>query len=388
MPVFKLCLKIFKKKLPVMMIYVGLFLGISLLIASATRTEREKGFVQSKTNIAIINYDQTPLVTGLINSLEEIANIVPLEDESSALQDALYFRKVTYILRIPEDFTEKFLKGDEVWIEKTSIPNSVDAVYVDLQVNQYLRIAELYKTQSHIDRTTIADDIKKDMEIETKVNFNGGEEVKQDQSYAMYYYNYLAYSLFSVLILGISTIILVFNNQDLRRRNACAPITAGSSSFQFILANGVFAVICWAIMVGFCILFDYKNSNTTNTLLFLINSFVFTLCAVSISFLVGNLVKNQEGISALTNVIALGPSFISGVFVPQEFLGENVLMIASFTPTYWYVKANNTIANLNSLDMASLRETMGYTGVVLGFAIAFLSLALVVGKKKQLSQET
>ncbi|MCF8020250.1 ABC transporter permease [Petrocella atlantisensis] len=387
MPVFKLCLKIFKKKLPVMMIYVGLFLGISLLIASATRTEREKGFVQSKTNIAIINYDQTPLVTGLINSLEEIANIVPLEDASSALQDALYFRKVTYILRIPEDFTEKFLKGDEVWIEKTSIPNSVDAVYVDLQVNQYLRIAELYKSQSHIDHATIADYIKKDMEIETKVNFNGGEEVKQDQSYAMYYYNYLAYSLFSILILGISTIMLVFNNQDLRRRNACSPVTAGSSSFQFVLANGVFAVICWAIMVGFCILFDYKNSNTTNTLLFLINSFVFTLCAVSISFLVGNLVKNQEGISALTNVIALGPSFISGVFVPQEFLGENVLKIASFTPTYWYVKANSTIANLNSFDLASLRETMGYTGVVLGFAIAFLSLALVVGKKKQLSQE-
>ncbi|MDF1617149.1 ABC transporter permease [Petrocella sp. FN5] len=387
MPVFRLCLKIFKKKLPVMMIYVGLFLVISLLIASATRTEREKGFVQSKTNIAVINYDASPLVTGLIDGLKEIANIVPLEDDSSALQDALYFRKVTYILRIPEDFTDKFLKGEEVWIEKTSVPNSVDAVYVDLKVNQYLRIAQLYNSKSSIDSSKIVSHIHKDMEMETKVNLNGGEELKQDQSYAMYYYNYLAYSLFSVLILGISTIILVFNNQDLRRRNACSPIPAGSSNFQFILANGIFAVICWAIMVGFCIVFDYKNSNTTNTLLFLINSFVFTLCAVSISFLVGNLVKNQESISALTNVIALGPSFISGVFVPQEFLGEEVLKIASFTPTYWYVKANNTIANLNSFDMASLRETMGYTGIVLGFAIAFLSLALVVGKKKQLSHE-
>ncbi|PKM67652.1 MAG: ABC transporter permease [Firmicutes bacterium HGW-Firmicutes-2] len=387
MPVFKLCLKIFIKKLPIIMIYVSLFLVISLLIAGATKTDREKGFVQTKTNIAIINYDQSPLVTGLINGLKEIAHIVPLEDEPSTLQDALYYRKVTYILRIPEDFTEKFLAGDEVWIEKTGIPNSIDAIYVDLQVNQYLRIAGLYKSQSHIDSAMIAQHIQKDMENETKVNFSGGEEVQQDQSYAMFYYNYLAYSLFSVLILGISTIILVFKNQDLRRRNACSPISAGSSNFQFILANGVYAVICWAIMVGFCILFDYKNSNTPNTLLFLLNSFVFTLCAVSISFLVGNLVKNQDGISALTNVIALGPSFISGVFVPQEFIGENVLKIASFTPTYWYVKANNTIANLNSFDMDSLRETMGYTGVVLGFAIAFLALALVVGKKKQLSQE-
>ena len=387
MPVFRLCLKIFKMKLPVMMIYIGLFLAISLLIAGATKSDREKGFVQSKTNIAVINYDQSPLVAGLIHGLEEIATIVPLEDEPSALQDALYYRKVTYILRIPEGFTNKFLKGDEVWIEKTSIPNSVDAVYVDLQVNQYLRIAELYRSQSNMDSTEIALNIQKDMEIETNVNLNGGEDVKQDQSYAMYYYNYLAYSLFSILILGISTIILVFNNQDLRRRNACSPIPAGSSNFQFILANGVFAVICWAIMVGFCIIFDYKNSNTPNTLLFLINSFVFTLCAVSISFLVGNLVKNQDGVSALTNVLALGPSFISGVFVPQEFLGENVLKIASFTPTYWYVKANNTIATLNSFDLASLRETMGYTGVVLGFAVAFLSLALVIGKKKQLGQE-
>jgi hypothetical protein len=37
--------------------------------------------------------------------------------------------------------------------------------------------------------------------------------------------------------------------------------------------------------------------------------------------------------------------------------------------------------------MASIRETIGYTGIVLGFAVAFLALALVIGKKKQLSQE-
>ena len=40
-----------------------------------------------------------------------------------------------------------------------------------------------------------------------------------------YYFNYLAYALLAVLILGISSIMMVFNNQDIKRRNSCAPVS-------------------------------------------------------------------------------------------------------------------------------------------------------------------
>lgn len=227
--------------------------------------------------------------------------------------------------------------------------------------------------------------MKADMESNTPVAMKADARPNTDNGFSANYFNYLAYALSSVLVLGISAIMLVFNDRDLSRRNFCSPQGAGKINFQFILANLVFTAVCWSVMVGFCFLFDHRNMMTRNTVYLVLNSFVFTLSMSSISFLIGNLLKNRGAISAVCNVVTLGPCFISGVFVPQEFLNSTVLKIASFTPTYWYVKANNQISSLASFSFSSLSET--YTAMLIeaGFAVAFFAVSMVVGKKKRMS---
>lgn len=388
MPVFKLCLHIYKKNLKTMMIYFIIFLGLAFLFVGATQSNDQKGFNQTKANIAFISKDNSPLVEGLRDSLEQIATIIDVSDEKSAIQDALYFREVSYVLRVPADYTNKFMAGEKVLLEKTTLPNSVDAIYINLQVDQYLKLAKVYMTSTDIDVETLANYVSEDMKIATDVEMLQTSGSSLDQSYSMYYFNFMAYSLFSVLILGISTVLLVFNGLDVRRRNSCSPIKASHMNIQFLLANITFSIVCWAVYITFCILINFKNIQSANMLLFMLNSFVFTICAASISFLIGTLVKNREAISALANVVALGSSFISGVFVPQAILSDSVLKIASFTPTYWFVRANNLIASMTKITEIHLADLFGYIGVELGFAIAFIALALVVGKQKQLSAES
>jgi ABC-2 type transport system permease protein len=124
---------------------------------------------------------------------------------------------------------------------------------------------------------------------------------------------------------------------------------------------------------------------TLRGLLFLLNSLVFTMAALSVSFLLGNVIKSKNAMSAASNVVSLGTCFISGVFVPQALLGKQVLKIASFTPNYWYVKTNNTIANLASFNMENLRPVFSNMLIVIGFAAAVLSVTLVVIKQKRMS---
>lgn len=388
MPVFKLCLKIYKKHMKEMMIYFIIFIALSLIFTVGTQSISEKGFSQTKTNIAFISEDVSPLIDGLRESLEQVANIVDLPDEKSALQDALYFREVSYILRVPADYTEKLMAGEQVLLEKTTVPNSVDAIYINLQIEQYLRLVKLYMTSTDIDIERLVQHVQEDLEINTQVDMLQTTDKGQDQSYARYYFNFMAYSLFSILILGISTILLVFNDKDVRQRNSCAPIKASSRNLQFLLANLTFATFSWALYVTFCILVNYKNMQSINIVLFLFNSYVFTLCATSISFFIGTLVKNEDVISALANVVALGTGFISGVFVEQTLLSASVLKVASFTPTYWYIKGNDLIASMTKITKSNMSELLGYIGVVLGFTVAFVALALVVGKQKQLSSES
>jgi len=385
MPVFKLCMKIIKKNLPSMLVYICVFLAILILFATNTTKKPITGFTTEKCKIAFLAEESSPLLDGFKKELAKNAEFVNIEDNTEKLQDALYFRNVEYIIRIPKGFTDSFMKGQNVQIEKTIVPSSASAAFMDMSVNQYFNTARLYvKNMNGITQTQLADHVNQDMDHNTTVQMKSSSQTTS-YNFARNYFNYLAYVLFAVLILGISAIMMVFNNQDLQRRNFCSPIRAGSINMQFMLANFVFSFACWLVMVAFYFVFDEANFYCANTLYLLLNSFVFTFCGACISYLIGNLLKSREAISAVCNVVTLGPCFISGVFVPQELLGDTVLRIASFTPTYWFVKANAQITSLTNFDSASLSSIFSYMLIEFSFGIAFFILSLVVGKRKRMA---
>jgi len=385
MPVFKLCMKIIKKNLPSMMIYVVVFLGISIIFAANASKSEATSFASQKASVAFISEENSTLIDGFKQELSKNAVYVNIPDETEKLQDDLYFRNVTCIIRIPKGFTQAFMRGENVQIQKTVVPNSVSNAYIDISINQYLNDARLYvRNIKGITQEELVEHLKTDLTVNTPVDLKNAQ-VSTNTDFTMNYFNYLAYALFSVLILGISAIMLVFNNKDLSRRNFCSPVSAGRMNLQFILANFAFTISCWVIMVGVGTLMGIRNGLSRNFAYFLLNSIVFTLCVSSISFLIGNLLKNRNAISAVCNVVTLGPCFISGVFVPQEFLSDNVLKIASFTPTYWYVKANIQIASLTNLNISNFRQIAYCLLIEFGFALAFFAVSLAVGKKKRMS---
>jgi len=385
MPVFKLYMKVIKKNLPSMMIYVVVFLGMAMLFAANSSKSQPKSFSPQKTNVAFISEESSPLIDGFKQELSKNANYVNIPDETEKLQDALFFRNVTLIIRIPNGFTKSFMSGGDVQIQKTVVPNSVSNAYVDISINQYLNAARLYvKNIKGITQEDLVARLKTDLAVDTPVSLQN-MQADTENDFTKNYFNYLSYALFSVLILGISVIMLTFNEKDLSRRNFCSPVSASRVNLQFILANLVFTFSCWVIMVGVGIIIGMGNSLNGNLAFFLLNSIIFTLCASSVSFLIGNLLKNRRAISAVCNVVTLGPCFISGVFVPQELLSDTVLKIASFTPTYWYVKANNQIASMTNISTSNLQQIFYYFLIEFGFALAFFAVSLAIGKKKRMS---
>lgn len=151
MPVFKLCMKIVRKNMPSMMIYIVIFLGIAILVSKANApAPQDGGFSQTKTTVAFYSEEDTPLVQGLKKELAKTCNFTEIPNETEKLQDALFFRNVDYILRIPKGFTDRFLRGETPKLAKTIVPDSVSARYTDLAVSQYLNTARLYVNLSLI----------------------------------------------------------------------------------------------------------------------------------------------------------------------------------------------------------------------------------------------
>lgn len=387
MQVFKAFFKIIVKNLGQILIYIVVFLSVTVALTKLNNTADYTGFTETKVNIAFINNDEDSwLVEGLRNQLLKHTNIISVDDDTRKLQDALFFREVEYIVRIPHGFAEKFLNKEDVTIEKTTIPNSSREIYIDMLINKYLNTAKAYISYADsLSGETILSQIEKDLAQETKVSMALSTDNTTLIEQRAFFFNYVAYALFAVLILGVSSVMIVFGKPDLKRRNLCSPLRQREVNFQLIIGNVSFAVITWFLLniTGFFLFGSYMLS--INGLLFLLNSLLFTFAALSISFLIGNVVKTQNAMHAVTNVVALGTSFISGVFVPQDLLSESVLRVASFTPTYWYVVNNNTIAYLADFSKEKLAPIFGNMLIMAGFTAAIISITLVITKQRRTS---
>lgn len=387
MQVFKVYFKIIKANIKQMSIYLIIFLAISLIYSVSATPKSEEGFSQTKTKVAFINLDEdTALTRGFKEYLSKYVNFVDVENKQDKLQDALFFREVEYIVTIPKNFTKDFLQGKAVEIEKITVPNSTTKMYVDMAINKYFNEARVYVNNvPGITEENLAQQVGKSLSSEIEVKLKTFGDKKQNNAFAVYYFNFLAYSLFAVLILGVSSNLLVFNDKNLKRRNLCSPMKDRTFNMELIIANLAFALVSYGIMTILGFILNRENMMTYNGLLLCINALVFTIAALSISFLVGLFIKNRNAQSSVANVLSLGFCFLSGVFVPQELLSDKCLTLASFNPTYWYVKANNAIGKLSNFSFDNLSSILTYMLIELGFAIAIFSVALVANKQMKIT---
>ena len=111
----------------------------------------------------------------------------------------------------------------------------------------------------------------------------------------------------------------------------------------------------------------------------MLNSFVFLLIAAAIAILIAAFSPSDTGVNVIANVLGLGMSFFCGIFVPQAYLGDGVLMVARFLPAYWYVKINNMLVG-SSGEAFSLARYWQYLGIELLFVLVLFLAAAAVRK--------
>ncbi|MEL7569955.1 MAG: ABC transporter permease [Eubacteriaceae bacterium] len=383
MQVFKVFFRIIKKNLGELSVYMIIFLVLAVLLSSINTGSQYNEFAQTKSKIAFINNDKTSALTdGLRDYLNENAIIADIKNDERTLQDALFYRDIEYIVKVPSGFSDKFYNGEKAEIEITKVPDSISGVYMDNMVEKYLNTARIYiNNMKNISGEKLTQYIQKDLSKTANVNLSSADAV-QTKKY-LYYYNYAAYSLSAILILGVCIVMFVFNKLDIKRRNLCSPLKNSSINMQLILGNLTLSLGAWLIIVITSIIIYRKDMFTISGGLFILNLLVFTIAMLSISFLISNIVKSRPATSAAANVVALGSSFIGGVFVPQYLLGAKVLTIASFTPTYWYVKSNNIISSLAVYNAQTLKPVFTNMLIVFAFAVAVLAITLVVMKQRK-----
>lgn len=389
MSVFKAYFKIIRRNMGMLLMYLGIFVAVSMIITGELRGRAITDFAQARVDIAVLNEDgNEALAGGLAAYIGENATLVKVDDSSQAVQDALFYGNINYALRIPAGFSKAFMQGDgSVSLQKVASSGLDTGVSADFMVERYLRLAQLHAAgQPGATQQEIAEAVAKDIgeRADVTVNLYGGSAQTNDLSY---YFRYLAYCILAILIIGVTSCMMVLNDADLSNRTLCAPVPPLRMNLQLLLGNGTFALLVWAVCCAVSFAVYGSVPLNAGTLLLCVNALAVTLVALSIAFLAGKFIKDHGVQSAVSNVVSLGLSFLSGVFVEQELLGENILRFARFEPVYWYVKAADGIRNLSDYSFKSIAGVLNAILIQLGFAVVIFLVTLALSKQLRPKRE-
>ena len=195
-----------------------------------------------------------------------------------------------------------------------------------------------------------------------------------------YYFQYLAYVMLSMLIVTLCPVILTLNRKGVRERTMCSSLTSANYSRQTALGASILVFSIWLLFMIVAIIWG-KTLNVKFWLACL-NSFVYIIAAAGIAMIIAQFDLSDNGITAISNIIGLGMSFLCGVFVPQELLTGGVLAVGRLFPAYWYTKANNMLFGMSG-GVFSTKEYLICIGIEALFAVAFFAVAALLVKQKR-----
>ena len=377
MQVYKVFFQILNKQKGQIIMYLGIFMGIALAVSSQKGKSTEVAFEASSYQFAIFDEDNSSVSKALIQNLETNNERVTIVDSKESIQDELYNRNVYSVLRIPEGFGDS-LKDEEVKkIDITSVPGTVYKETFESLTTQYITVLRGYLAGGFTEEEAIKKAGSVD-DSEISVAVEGGSSTKHSSVY--HFFAYVPYILLSLCIVGISPVLVVFHKKDVRDRIQCSSYSLMKTNRELILGT-VTAGLLFGVLYFLCSLIGAGGAViSVKGVLACINMFAFLFVALGIVFLLGQVLKKTTAISMVSNVLALGMSFLTGIFVPLEFLGDGIIQFAHFLPSYWYILGVRLIDTYT--EGADLTLLWQYVGIQLLFAAAIIAVGLVYSRIK------
>lgn len=377
MTTFNTFWKIVKKYKGTIILYTVILIafgGINLKNNDISQT-----FEQELPDIAIVNKDENKSLTNnLINYLDKNTKIRNIKEKD--LEDALFYRDISYIIYIPENYTNNLLnnKNPEINI-KTN--NNYDATLSELILTRYLKTQNIMLKQS-TDENEIINNINEVLETQVNINLTSKQNISNIEKTATYF-NFASYSITAVVIFITCLVLSSFHQKEINKRIIISSTNYKKNNKWILISSTLFAsIVCiFYIILGLIIL--KESLLNIKGIIYIINTALFTFTTLTLALLISNLIYNKNAITALVNIIALSQAFLCGAFIPAKYMPDKVLQVAQILPARWYIKSNDILKNVENITINNTDQIMTNMIVMILFAIIFIILTNIVSKYKE-----
>ena len=371
MIVFKTVLKIMNKLKGTFILYTVILLAMTVLM--------NVSFTDSKQDIYIVNNDGQQLLTqDFMKYLKKHTNVKDIKNTSEAIDDAIFYRDIHYVVYIPEHFSQDILDGKTPTVSYKS-SGDYDASYTQMLVEKYLKVASVYKDDfSNQELCKKIDQVvNQDITVDFQTSLNTSR-----LNDAAYYFNFLNYSFLAGCVYCIVMLLASIKEKNVNKRTIVSSFSYNKYNRIVLLSCFIVIILMWLLYMGLSFIMFSDVMVTNNGIAFMVNSFVYILCTLLVGFMIGTITSNKRSIGAIINVIALGTSFLCGCFVQIDFLTDYVVKLAHILPSYYYVANNNLIKGIEVFDSTHIQPLLVNGGIILAFGFIFLLITSYVSKRK------
>lgn len=379
MIVFSTFWRIVKKYKGTILLYTVMLImfgGINL-----TSNSTNDMFTPTKPNIFIVNKDSNMgLTKNLINYLKKNTNVVSLEDDEEKINDALFYRDISYVIYIPKNYSKDVLDKKDVTIDIKSSKDYTSSL-TEMMLDKYLNV------QSNlVNITNNQDELVNMINNTLDVNSEVVVSSKLDNSYlnrVSRYFNFGSYSLLAVIIFIVTLVINSFKENTINKRIIVSSFNCKKHNSMLMLSSFVYSLIVWVLFSLLSVILLGKDMISLRGILYFVNTFMFVMPTLSFGILISTLVNNKDSIGGIVNVVSLGSAFLCGAFIPTEYLPKIVLSIAHVFPAYYFIDSNNLLSSMEIINFSNLIPVFINYFVLIIFMLIFIVVNNYVLKKKR-----
>lgn len=378
MQVFKAFIKISRQSIGIILTYTIIFIVFLEMMSRFNSTATASEFTESSINIAVIDNDNSSLSNNLLKYIDSKHNIIDIDTDIDDIRDSMYRRSVDYVLIIPENFYENIIAGNNISLESYKLPDSVAAEFVELQLNNFISVYTAYIDM--LDNSDLAYEKTANV-LKAEAEVSVADSTSSDEiSIPHYFYLFLTYILLSVIVMCITPILITMNTEEIKIRTLCSSLSSVKRNIFIAISTFSLGLIIFLLFTVFSLIRFSSDMFSTVGMLRILNCFIYMIVCLGISFSAGVFLKNRNTVSMLANVIGLGSSFLTGVFVDRSLLAPSVLAVGKFLPCYWYINVENELLRFGNHNTQTI--IYGY-GMQILFAIVLFALGIVFSKSRK-----
>lgn len=375
MHVCNVTLKLIMRMWKFILLEIAIFVVMVILVSKNLYTR------DNRIPVLLINEDEDTLLTEQFE--DYLSKYVKFSDEDiaheSRLEEDLFYDNIRCVIRIPRHFTVNYMNGKPVDIMRNELTESKDTVLIDILINKYLMVLKQCPNQGLPLEESIQ--VVEEM-LSKKVMVSYVEKVFPKKEQFALLENYMAYILLSTIFLYTVSTIYYFKRDEIEKHNRIAPV-AEKTIFRRVIFLCILVGICLALIMGGLVsIIVGIGIRDKSVVMVIINELNYAVYCVAISSFIGMLIKSIKNIDSIGQLITLGITFLSGVFVRQEYLPDNIVMFSRHFPTYLYVKVNNIWSKAEEMNFHDYQAFVLNEGMILCISAIWILIALIIGERK------